>query len=103
MRTTTLIAMVALAAAAIDTSKIPAIEIAPKVWMPMAGLGTWQYNVSTAQEVVTLGLNQGFKHIDAAWAYKNQRGVAKALKGVDRSSYFLTTKVPDCGRLGGCC
>merc|ERR1712166_1038108 len=36
----------------------------------------------------------GFNHIDTANDYNNQKGVGAALAGVDRSSYFLTTKVP---------
>ena len=68
----------------------------------MLSLGTWQYNSSVAASVTKLGFEQGFTHIDTAWAYFNQDGVGAALKGKARSSYFLTTKIPDCGRLGGC-
>ena len=68
----------------------------------MVSLGTWQLNSSIATAVVKLGLESGFTHIDTAWTYYNQDGVGAALKGVPRESYFLTTKVPDCGRLGGC-
>merc|ERR1712048_523513 len=62
--------------------------------MPMISLGTWQYDDSTAEAAVKLALQTGFNHIDTANDYNNQVGVGRALKGVDRSSYFLTTKVP---------
>ena len=60
----------------------------------MISLGTWQYSPSVAASTVTLGLKVGFNHIDTANDYRNQQGVGSALKGVPRSSYFLTTKVP---------
>jgi 2,5-diketo-D-gluconate reductase A len=41
-----------------------------------------------------LALQTGFNHIDTAQNYNNQKGVGAALKGVDRKSYFLLTKVP---------
>ena len=91
-----------VAVAAMAPAPIPSIRLNNGVSMPMLSLGTWQYNSSVAEAVVKLGLQQGFNHIDTAWAYHNQDGVGAALKGVPRSSYFLTTKVPDCGRLGGC-
>jgi len=62
--------------------------------MPMISIGTWQYDDSTAEAAVKLALENGFNHVDTANNYNNQVGVGKALQGVDRSSYFLTTKVP---------
>ena len=62
--------------------------------MPMISLGTWQYNSSLAESVVNEGLSLGFTHIDTANDYHNQDGVGRALAKRDRSSFFLTTKVP---------
>jgi diketogulonate reductase-like aldo/keto reductase len=73
---------------------VPTVEIAPGVHMPMISLGTWQYNSSLAESVVSLGLKLGFTHIDTANDYKNQDGVGRALASHFRDSYFLTTKVP---------
>jgi diketogulonate reductase-like aldo/keto reductase len=70
------------------------VEIAPGVHMPMISLGTWQYNSSLSESVVSLGLKLGFTHIDTANDYKNQDGVGRALASHARDSYFLTTKVP---------
>merc|ERR1719215_1985435 len=61
----------------------------------MMSIGTWQYDPSTAEQVVKDALSVGFNHIDTANNYKNQKGVGAALKGVDRDSYLLTTKIPD--------
>jgi len=62
--------------------------------MPVISIGTWQYNSSVAEAEVRQALKAGFNHIDTAMNYGNQDGVGKALVGVDRKSYFLTTKVP---------
>jgi len=76
-------------------TSVPNIKLNTGAEMPMISLGTWQYNDATAEAAVKLALQTGFNHIDTAAGYHNQQGVGKALKGVDRSSYFLTTKVPD--------
>jgi diketogulonate reductase-like aldo/keto reductase len=81
------------AGAAVAT-EIPTMKLNNGVEMPMMSLGTWQYDSATAQAAVTSALKSGFNHIDTANDYNNQDGVGAALKGVDRSSYFLTTKVP---------
>ena len=75
-------------------SAIPTTTLNNGVVMPMISLGTWQYTPSVAKSTVELGLKVGFNHIDTANDYKNQKGVGEALAGIDRSSYFLTTKVP---------
>ena len=64
--------------------------------MPMAGLGTWQYNSSVAETATLAALNMGYVHIDTALGYLNQDGIARAIKssGRKRSSFFITSKVP---------
>lgn len=74
---------------------IPTHKLNNGVEMPMMSIGTWQYDTSTAEQVVKDALSVGFNHIDTANNYNNQKGVGAALKGVDRDSYFLTTKIPD--------
>jgi|EP00937_MAST-01D_sp_MAST-1D-sp2_P003332 diketogulonate reductase-like aldo/keto reductase len=88
----------ALALAEIPTTKIPVIEIAPGVHMPMAGLGTWQYNDTVAGAAVAAYLSDevGGTHIDTAYGYLNGVGIGKALAALkrDRSTYFITSKIP---------
>lgn len=64
--------------------------------MPVISLGTWQYNDTVAQDAIAKGLKAGFTHIDTAMNYNNQKGVGLALKGLDRDSFFLTTKTVPC-------
>jgi len=80
--------------AATPSGAVPNVVLNNGVEMPMISLGTWQYSPDVAQQAVTLGLSLGFNHIDTANDYNNQRGVGQALASVNRSSYFLTTKVP---------
>jgi len=75
---------------------IPTTTIAPGVNLPMAGLGTWQYNSSEAKGAVLSALNLGYTHIDTAIGYTNQIGIAEAIKesNRERSSFFVTSKIP---------
>jgi diketogulonate reductase-like aldo/keto reductase len=77
-----------------SAASVPTVKLNNGVVMPMISLGTWQYDDDTAEAAVKLALSVGYNHIDTANNYNNQAGVGKALAGVDRSSYFLTTKVP---------
>eukprot|EP00947_MAST-08B_sp_MAST-8B-sp1_P006472 g6472.t1 len=43
---------------------IPTVEIAPGVKLPMAGLGTWLYNDSQAEDAAIKALALGYTHID---------------------------------------
>jgi len=84
----------ALASAHAVAVDIPSVKLNNGVEMPMMSLGTWQYDKATAESAVSLALKTGFNHIDTANNYNNQEGVGAALKAIERSRYFLTTKVP---------
>jgi len=66
------------------------------VQMPIFGLGVWQ--VEDGESVihsVKSAIKAGYKAIDTAAIYKNERGVGQAIKesGVAREDLFITTKV----------
>lgn len=70
--------------------------------MPVVSAGVWQYTSEQAATAVEEALKAGFTHIDTAYDYYNQDGVAKGLKkamsgGRSRDSIFVTTKLPGCG------
>jgi diketogulonate reductase-like aldo/keto reductase len=75
-------------------ASIPTIKLNTGAEMPMISFGTWQYTSQVAEDSVKLAIQTGFNHIDTANDYGNQDGVGRALKGLNRSSFFLTTKVP---------
>lgn len=69
------------------------------VKLPLYGIGTWQYNDTRAQAAVELAFSLGYRHVDTAWIYQNQKGVGAALRtivegtGLARQDFFVTTKV----------
>jgi len=58
--------------------------------MPQLGMGTWQIPDSQAAAIVRTGLDIGFRLVDTAAIYENERGVGDGYKGSDA---FLTTKL----------
>lgn len=63
--------------------------------MPQLGYGVWQVEDEQATAAVVKALEIGYRSIDTAMIYKNERGVGKALKetSVPREELFITTKV----------
>lgn len=64
--------------------------------MPLLGFGTWQITGPTAQEATEAALAAGYRHLDTAMIYRNERevGAALAASGVPRDEVFVTTKCP---------
>ncbi len=64
--------------------------------MPLLGFGTWQIDDADAPAAVSAALEAGYRHIDTATGYSNQRGVGKAIadSGLARDDVFVTTKLP---------
>src|SRR3954447_14185878 len=63
--------------------------------MPLLGLGVWQVPDGPAcVHAVRAALELGYRHIDTAQAYGNERSVGRALResGVARADVFITTK-----------
>jgi diketogulonate reductase-like aldo/keto reductase len=65
------------------------------VTLPALGLGVFQTPPDETRDAVTAALQAGYRHIDTAAAYGNERqvGEAVAASGVDRSEVFLETKI----------
>jgi 2,5-diketo-D-gluconate reductase A len=64
--------------------------------MPLVGLGTWQMTGRRCRAAVRSALAAGYRHIDTATIYRNEREVGEALResGVRREQVFVTTKLP---------
>lgn len=65
------------------------------VQMPQLGLGIYQVANDITEEVVTTGLEAGYRSFDTAQFYDNEIGVGQAIKHSDipRKELFVTTKV----------
>lgn len=65
------------------------------VKMPMVGIGTFMLNPDEAEDSVLSALHDGYRLIDTANAYVNEKAVGRAIKksGVAREAIFLETKL----------
>ncbi|EPQ52265.1 Aldo/keto reductase [Gloeophyllum trabeum ATCC 11539] len=63
--------------------------------MPTVGLGTWKSQPGAVEHAVEFALKNGYRHIDTAAAYGNEKEVGLGIKasGVPREQIFLTTKL----------
>ncbi len=65
------------------------------VEIPKLGLGTWFIDDDKVVQAVKDAVAIGYRHIDTAQAYGNERGVGKGVKesGINRNEIFVTTKL----------
>ena len=63
--------------------------------VPQLALGTWFIDDDKAAEAVREALKIGYRHVDTAQAYANERGVGEGVRtaGIPREELFVTTKV----------
>jgi len=68
--------------------------------VPALGLGTWQLTGPTCTETVQTALELGYRHVDTAQAYDNERQVGLGIEAadVDREDVFLVTKLDGSNR-----
>ena len=64
--------------------------------MPILGLRTWQARGRSALSAVLRALEVGYRHIDTATVYGNEKQVGQAVaeSGLRRQEIFVTTKLP---------
>ena len=65
------------------------------VKIPKLGLGTWFIKDEDAAQAVRDAVANGYRHIDTAQAYQNERGVGEGVRtcSIARSELFVTTKL----------
>jgi diketogulonate reductase-like aldo/keto reductase len=63
--------------------------------IPLVGLGTWDVRGRTCARIVEQALRLGYRHVDTAQMYDNEREVGEGVRasGVKRSEVFVTTKI----------
>jgi len=64
--------------------------------MPLVGFGTWPLKGTEAVTATSVALEVGYRHVDTATVYHNEREVGAAIAGcsVAREDIFVTTKLP---------
>ncbi|KAI8488816.1 Aldose reductase [Branchiostoma belcheri] len=76
----------------------PAVKLSTGASMPQVGLGTWQSKDNECYEAVKAALDAGYRHIDTAELYQNEKGIGRALKekmgdGMARKDVFVVSKL----------
>ncbi|MEU6058464.1 aldo/keto reductase [Streptomyces sp. NPDC047097] len=76
-------------------SKVPSITLNNGVSMPQLGFGVWQVSDDEATKAVGTALEAGYRSIDTAAAYENEKGTGEAIRaaGLPREELFVTTKL----------
>ena len=71
------------------------ITLSNGVVVPQLALGTWLIDDSKVSDAVKAAITLGYRHIDTAQAYANERGVGKGVResGIAREEIFVTSKV----------
>jgi diketogulonate reductase-like aldo/keto reductase len=77
------------------TPTVPTLTLNNGVELPALGLGVFQTPPDETRDAVRAALDGGYRHIDTAAAYGNEREVGQAVhaSGLDRSEIFLETKI----------
>src|SRR5262245_18660612 len=63
--------------------------------IPQIGLGTSPLNDGQVAPIVVAAIEAGYRHIDTAYRYNNEKGVGQGIRdsGIDREKLFVTTKL----------
>jgi 2,5-diketo-D-gluconate reductase A len=74
---------------------VPSVTLHDGVEIPQLGFGVFQIPPDDTREAVEEALAAGYRHIDTAAAYRNEKGVgaAVAASGIPREEIFVTTKL----------
>jgi alcohol dehydrogenase (NADP+) len=76
--------------------------------MPALGIGTWRAPDHEMESALDEALKAGYRHIDAAPVYMNEKAIGRVLKKwldsskVKREDLFITTKLPPPGNRASC-
>ena len=78
-----------------DTATLNTLTLNNGITMPALGFGVFQTPPDETVAAVASALRIGYRHIDTAAAYLNEREVGEAIRrsGIDRSEIFIETKV----------
>ncbi|MBX3193807.1 MAG: aldo/keto reductase [Microbacteriaceae bacterium] len=76
-------------------SLVQDIQLNNGVSLPPLGYGVFQTPPDETARVVQTALETGYRHIDTAASYRNEKGVGEGLRssGVPRSEVFVETKI----------
>jgi 2,5-diketo-D-gluconate reductase A len=78
-----------------DTGAVPSIVLSDGNAIPQLGFGVFQIPPEETARAVGTALEAGYRHIDTAEMYRNERGVGEAIRvsGLDRADLYVTSKL----------
>jgi 2,5-diketo-D-gluconate reductase A len=76
-------------------SEVPAIELNDGTRIPQLGFGVFQIDPDETAAAVKAALETGYRHIDTAEMYRNEKGVGQGIRdaGLDRADVYITSKL----------
>ncbi len=76
-------------------ASIPSLPLNDGHSIPQIGLGTWPLNDVQLADAIVDAAALGYRHIDSATRYGNERGVGEGIRrtGIAREEFFVTTKL----------
>ena len=76
-------------------ASVPTIRLNNGVEIPQLGFGVYQVPPEDTADAVSTALEIGYRHIDTAEMYGNEKGVGEAVarSGIDRGEVFVTSKL----------
>src|ERR1700687_267167 len=76
-------------------SRIPVVALNDGEYIPQLGFGVFQIEPARTAEAVKAALKIGYRHIDTAEMYGNEKEVGQGIRdaGLDRADVFITSKL----------
>ena len=76
-------------------SAVPTVELNDGNSIPQLGFGVFQIDPAETAEATSRALKIGYRHIDTAEMYRNEKGVGEAVRssGIPREQIFVTSKL----------
>jgi 2,5-diketo-D-gluconate reductase A len=76
-------------------TQVPNLPLNSGQTIPQLGFGVFQIDPAETAEAVGRALEVGYRHIDTAEMYRNEKGVGEAVRasGLDRGEVFITSKL----------
>ncbi|MBB2771262.1 MULTISPECIES: aldo/keto reductase [Mycolicibacterium] len=76
-------------------STVPTVTLNDGASIPQLGFGVYQVKPDETANAVKTALDIGYRHIDTAEMYQNERGVGEGIRdaGIDRAEVFVTSKL----------